>query len=526
MRLISISRQARQRCHLRPEYDGRLEGDGEFERLADATGQAESGGALRPSVAVKLSYALGEFARWGGFDTALPFVFFYYTAVLGLSGGLVGAALAVSLAVDALIDPLVGSWSDNIRSRLGRRLPLMLAAIPLMFVAMGAMFSPPRLLSPAGLFLWLTVFCVAIRSFISLFNVPYAALGAELADGYAERSSVVAYRTVAGIASGIIITALAFSLFFVGKGGLQTASAYPGFGWSVAGLLLVACSICWIGVRRYAAGLPQPAGVEDGFLRRLPPELGEIFRNTSFRVLFISAMVFYAAVGLNVTLQSHAYVFVWKLPPRLIQLVTYAYLLGILLGVALTPLLTRWFEKKTVVLIGLVAVIFAWTVLIGLRAFGVFAPAGAAALPPLAANAFFAGVGVGFVAIAYPSMMADAADEHEFLFGSRREGLYFAGLAFAAKAATGAGVLLAGYALDLIGFPAHPQGGTSLIAEGVLTRLMLAHGPAAALIGVVAMTILAPYGISRVRHDVISQGLRAKRAGRPSAPSLAGGEGA
>ena len=57
------------------------------------------------------------------------------------------------------------------------------------------------------------------------------------------------------------------------------------------------------------------------------------------------------------------------------------------------------------------------------------------------------GIGIGLVSVAYPSMMADAADEHEHLFGRRREGLYFAGLGFASKAATGVGVLLAGMAL-------------------------------------------------------------------------------
>lgn len=491
--------------------------------MADAAeGEREQAGAgeLKPPVPVKLSYALGEFARWGGFDTALPFTFFYYTAVLGLAGGLVGAALAVSLAFDALVDPAVGSWSDNIRSRLGRRLPPMLIAIPLMVLAMGALFSPPRGLSDTGLFAWLTVTSIAVRSFISLFNVPYAALGAEMADGYAERSSVVAYRTVAGIASGILITALAYSVFFVGKGGLQNANAYPGFGWSVGLLLLATCSLSWVGVRRYAKELPQPQTGAENFLTRMPRELGEIFRNRSFRMLFVSAVIFYVAVGLNVTLQSHAYVFVWKLPPKLIQLVTYAYLLGILLGVALTPLLTRRFEKRTVVLIGVSAVIIALTGLTGLRALGLFTPTGMAALPPLAANAFFVGIGVGFAAIAYPSMMADAADEHEHLFGSRREGLYFAGLAFAAKAAGGAGVLVAGYALDLVGFPAHPPPGDGAIPEAVLSRLMLAHGPAAALIGLVSMGFLLPYAISRTRHDAISRELRVRR-GRVAADPTA-----
>lgn len=41
--------------------------------------------------------------------------------------------------------------------------------------------------------------------------------------------------------------------------------------------------------------------------------------------------------------------------------------------------------------------------------------------------------------IAFRAMMADAADEHELMFGVRREGLFFSGLTLGIKAATGLG---------------------------------------------------------------------------------------
>ena len=49
----------------------------------------------------------------------------------------------VALVIDALTDPMVGSFSDNLRSRLGRRHPLMyLASVPLGFF-LYLVFSPP-----------------------------------------------------------------------------------------------------------------------------------------------------------------------------------------------------------------------------------------------------------------------------------------------------------------------------------------------------------------------------------------------
>lgn len=477
--------------------------------VADVAGGA---GPANPSFGVKVFYSLGQVAQSGGFDTALGFVFFYYSAVLGLSGTLVGAALGISLCFDAVIDPLVGSWSDNIRSRLGRRLPLMLLSAPLMLLSIGLLFAPVAGLSQPLLFAWLTVTCVAVRSFISLFNVPYFALGGELADGYTERSSVVAYRATAGVVAGVLVTALAFSVFFAGNGGLQRASAYPSFGWTIGGLLFVVALACSFGVRRYAASLPQPAVSEAALWRRITGEVGEIFRNPSFRMLFFSLVVFYVAFGVNATLNSHAAVFVWKLRPATMQILGYAYLGGILAGITLSPMLARRFEKKTMVLIGVGMVMIVWTAIPSLRAFGLFTATGDATLIPLALNGVFVGIGAGFCAIAYPSMMADAADEHELLKGHRREGLYFAGLGFAGKAATGLGAIVGGLVLDLIGFPNDAAHHTAAITEPVLARLMLAHGPLAAVLALGSVAIFLPYAITRARHDQISTRLRLQRA--------------
>ena len=46
---------------------------------------------------------------------------------MGMNPFLVGLLLALPRAVDALLDPLIGTWSDNFRSRWGRRKPFMVA---------------------------------------------------------------------------------------------------------------------------------------------------------------------------------------------------------------------------------------------------------------------------------------------------------------------------------------------------------------------------------------------------------------
>lgn len=462
---------------------------------------------VKPSIPVKLAYSLGQVGQNGGFDAAVAFIFFYYSAVLGLSGTLVGAALAAGLAADACVDPVIGSWSDNMKSRHGRRLPLMALSVPLIAISLGLLFSPPDGLGQIALFGWLAVMSVAVRSSISLFNVPYIALGAELTTDYAERTSVVVYRAFTGICSGVVVTAIGYSFFFA-DGGLQRPGGYSSFGWSVALLIFVCLTLCCLGIRRYAAALPQPEQAPGSMLRRLPGEVKEIFSNRSFRLLFISAVIIYAAAGANASLNSHAFVYVWRIESEQIQFISYAFLVGILLGVVFAPALQRTVEKKNVVIAGFLLLIANWLVLQGAMLAGFYHPLGNAALLPMQCNSFVAGVGFGFILVAYPSMMADAADEHEYLFGRRREGLYFAGLGFANKAATGLGVMVAGVALDFIRFPSSAgQSASMVLPDAIQSRLVMIWGPVPAVIAIISLIILASYRITRARHAQIAEAL-------------------
>jgi GPH family glycoside/pentoside/hexuronide:cation symporter len=481
--------------------------------MADDEGLATGGrGEFVPPTHVKLFYSLGQIAQSGAFDTALPFIFFYYTAVLGLPGGLAGVALAISLVFDAVVDPLVGSWSDNIGGKIGRRLPLMIVGTPLMCIALGLLFSPPGHMSTMGLLTWLAVTSVAVRSLVSVFNVPYIALGAEMADGYIERTSVVAWRALAGIVFAVLVTILAYNIYFAKAPGLLRAQAYPGFGWAVALAVLIACAACCAGTLRYAAALPRPPKAPGSIVQRLPGEIVEVFRNPSFRLLFSTCVIFFVAIGVNATLNNHVSIFVWKFQPWMMQVAAFCLIGGVLAGITTAPLLARFVEKKTMVMVGLVSIIAVWVLLPSLYVTGLVRPSGLAALPYVGIVVFVAGIGVGFAAIAFPSMMADVADEHDLLFNARREGLYFAGLGFAAKASAGLGALIGGFAIQLIGLPADAAHTGVVLPPVMLDKLLLAWGPGAALFAIVGTLVFWPYSITHKRHEVIAAELKARRA--------------
>ena len=101
--------------------------------------------------ATRWAYGIGsvaESAKAGAFG----FVPFFYSSVLGLSPVLYGLAAMIAQISDAISDPVVGTLSDNTRSRYGRRHPWMAASAIPIAVFLLLLFAPPDALSPFGLF--------------------------------------------------------------------------------------------------------------------------------------------------------------------------------------------------------------------------------------------------------------------------------------------------------------------------------------------------------------------------------------
>src|SRR5262249_8008566 len=93
--------------------------------MADGTSPAPGQGL---SLWTRFAYGIGAVA-YGGKDNGFAyFLLLFYSQVIGVDARLVGLALTIALFIDAFVDPILGYWSDNVRSRWGRRHPFMYAA--------------------------------------------------------------------------------------------------------------------------------------------------------------------------------------------------------------------------------------------------------------------------------------------------------------------------------------------------------------------------------------------------------------
>ena len=243
------------------------------------------------------------------------FILFYYKQVLGLSGTLTGLALGISIIWDAISDPLIGSWSDSLRSRIGRRHPLMIAAVIPLAAGFVMLYGPPdNMLSDQGqLFTWLLISLLLVRTALTFFMVPYLALGAEIAAGYHERTQLAGMRTNMAWIIGTLASATALIFLFNEENGLDgrfVIDNYHFFGW-VNGLLVIIFSIiCIVSTWHYIPKLvSSTAHARSNMLR----DIFITFHNKNFLYVVILDMALGSISSITATLLLLTYTYFWQL---------------------------------------------------------------------------------------------------------------------------------------------------------------------------------------------------------------------
>jgi GPH family glycoside/pentoside/hexuronide:cation symporter len=451
----------------------------------------------------RIAFGLGSYAegiKGGAFSY---FLLFYYNQALGLSGSLAGGALAIALVFDAVSDPLVGSISDRHRSRWGRRHPFMYgSAIPfaLMFYLV---FVPPQGLGEMGLFLWLLLFAVATRTALTFYSVPHMTLGAELTPDYDERTSLAAVRAFLSIGGAVSVVVAGFAIFF-GDDGQLDPSNYPAFALTAAIAMVVTILLSGVGTHSYIPRLPKaPAEHVPFSMRRLFRELRQASKLPPFRFILSSMIANAAVMGLLATLATYILTFFWRLEGLNLGLQLATGMGGGVFGAVIaSPVAARMGSKRSAKILGMLWFAFFGSLMVNARLLG-WAPANGDPwlLPLLMVASFISGLGIGLISVLGSAMIADVTDEHERVYGSRQEGIYYSAVSFVGKATSGLGTFLAGIAIDFVGLD--PSADPATVPTTVIDGLGIVYGPGVLVLILVPVGLIWGYDIDRKRHEEI-----------------------
>jgi GPH family glycoside/pentoside/hexuronide:cation symporter len=457
--------------------------------------------------------ALPEALKNWAFST---FLLFYYNQVLHVGVFKASVVVATALIIDAAVDPLLGSFSDHLNSRLGRRHPLMyLSAIPIA-VGLYLVFSPPAGLSETLLLAWLFGTVAITHVSMSVFVVPWTALYAEFSDDYAERTTIVTWRYAVGWLGSLVFILCTWRFIFAStpayNPGQLNPHAYALFGPVAALAILAAIVATTYLTRREIPYLLQPVNPTPRFsFLRVWRDVSSTFVNRDFLVLFIGALLYAGISGATDALGLYVNTYFWGLAPEQLQYFSLA-IVGAIVAFVSLGFIGKAFDKKTVLLATFAALMVDGIAVILLRLAGAMPANGTTVLLViLVANEIVRTWLVTLLGIMFVSMLADTIDVQELATGLRQEGVFSAALAFSGKATAGVGAVIAGFLLQqVVHWPL--QVDPRHVGPQVVMRLGLVAGVLVPLLLVIPLLLGWQYRITREKHALTRLELDRRRA--------------
>lgn len=471
--------------------------------MRDVTQPSESTSTRKTgiSMARMFGYGSGNFAlSMLGLVIGVNLLFFY-TDYVGLSPQLVAMSLLIAKLFDAVTDPVMGYISDRTNTRWGRRRPFFMgAAIPL-GIAFYFLFSPPVVDNPEDhqTFLWLYMLgCYVATYFVwTIAAIPHSSLGAELTDDYQERVKVYAVRELCALI------------------GLMTATFLPGFliyfyggrvGYSYMSVILGVAAAFFLLV----AGFSTQERAEFRGREPIGPYKSWVltFRNPHFRKLILAYICSSIASAVPAVLIIYIATYIVGTPdwwaesvPGWIPTWSFYLLLYFGGGIAGVPLWNRVaakLGKRDTWLVGLVLAVL-------LSACCYLLDEGTVLL--YSTIMATGGLILSNYMILPSSMVADLIDWDEAETGRRREGAYFAIIAFILKTCTA----LTGFTVLMVMHQAGYEPGVPQTPEVRLWMLrMYAIFPATLYL--LAGVMLLRFNFTRSDLDEVQRKLGRERA--------------
>lgn len=435
----------------------------------------------------KLGYGVADMGfnfYWANIAT---FLLIFYTDVFGISAAAAATMMFTVKLINAFTDPAIGALADRTQTRYGKFRPYLLwMALPL--AAAGVLTYTTPDFSPGAKLAWAYASYLLMMACYTAINIPYNALSGVMSGDPQERSTLNGLRFVFAFAGGSLVTAatpLLVSTLGAGNERLGWPLAMGVWGLAASGLF----GLAFLNTRERIQPLQaQPSDVAQ--------DLADLRNNRPWVLLFFLALIIMVSITLRTSSAAYYFKYVVGRPELLASFVP-AYLIAAAVGAALTPLMTRYIDKKQLmmILMSLTALISASFIL--LRSdqielmYGLQIALGLV-LGPKSPLAF--------------SMYADTADYNEWRTGRRATAMTFAAATFSQKLGTALAVAVIGALFSALDYV--PNAVQSPASQAGIVWLMSVIPAGFAL---VAVAIMAFYKLDNQQLRAIQADLQARK---------------
>jgi Na+/melibiose symporter-like transporter len=450
----------------------------------------------------KLSFGLGGGVNAIKTDFFVWYLGAYYLTVLGLNPILTGSALLLALFVDAISDPIIGTFSDRINSKFGRRHILMGLSLVPISITYFMLFIPDKNWSEGSLFFWLFSFTILTRFSVTLFDIPHRALAAEIPNTYEEKANIMSMRE--GFQS---IIALSHSFIILPYINIDVDENWMNVGLVGSLMMFIFGLVSVLGTRSLIPDLykwPVEFKKKNTF-REIKEQLSFVYSNKTIILFLLGSITIQLAWGLANSLTFLTQTQFWGLDTLQIQEFIKIYFLSTLLSWLLVPKLVQIFEKRTILISSLFMIgVFQSVPFISYK-LGYAPSFGSDSLVYfLSIFIFITGTFSLISLMTRESMVPDMIDQVQKESNLRQDGAISSLTSFCAKCMTGLGQFFSMFVLWLISFPKGSVEATLQQKE----MLAVFQGPMIMILFLIPIFIFAGYKIDREKHKEILRDLK------------------
>jgi len=456
-------------------------------------------------------YAVGDGAFSITMNGMNDFAMIYLTQILDLSAAWASIAISIAIFWDAVTDPVMGHISDNTRSRWGRRHPYVLVGGLLSAVAFILFWTVPQLLGTQGLvFAAALIINLLIRTALTVYMVPYTALGFEICPHYDDRARLQGVRFFVNQVTNFIFGAMAWSLFFkeqIAADGVMTDGSlipanYLRMAIVLAVFVVLLVWICVWGTRQFALDNCDEK-VDGNGIKAFWVDFASIFKDPLAVRVFIFFVVAQLAIMFMAQTQMFTYIFYMKFTAFEKTFVHGGGMLAFAFcSLNLARVVVR-FDKKPTGYIGMVLAMFGGLGLLAVFSGGLMVPQQGPFM--LFGKSFHVATlvfaflqmcwwgGCGMVVPLASSMIADVAAINHKKTGVLKNASYASVFTFCTKAAGSVGIIICG---AIVAFSGIVSGAKEQTPEAIrnIALMTFLSGP---VVMIFALALLRTYPVNR-----------------------------
>ncbi len=463
----------------------------------------------------KIAFGVGMFANQM-FPAVLSIFMVVLVQDLGFPGWMWGILFFLPRVFDSITDPIMGFISDNTKSKWGRRRQYVFIGAIIMGIAFVVMWQLYRENGVNYNFTYFLLWSFAFYLGLTIFSVPYVAMGYEMSNDFHERTSIMAVAQWIGQWAWVI--APWFWVIMYDQGWFESADIATR---ELAIWVGIACMLCAMVPAIFLKS--KPTLNEDyapltfntigSSLLEILENFKEAFKSPPFVKLCISTFFIFNAFNTIAAFSFFIIVYhlfngdagaagVW---PTLFG--SLASLVTTFLVIPTVAWMSKQMGKKNAFMlsqgISVIGYIMLWFLFIpGKPYMFIFA------LP-------FFSFGIGSLFTLMMSMTADVIDIDELKSGKRREGVFGAIYWWMVKFGFAIAGLLSGAIMSVVGFDPTLE----VQPESAVTGLRIFYSGFPILGTLISLWVMRNYNVSEERANEIRAELERRKKGTPKKAS-------